>query len=150
MDVTVTEAQPDQRDLLANLLELNAYEFSRFDARPIGSDGRYGYTYLELYWSEENRWPYIAWTRDELAGFALVRSEDGALSIAEFLVLPKFRRSGVGTMIAREVIGRHRGRWNIHQVPGNAAATLFWRQAIPVSFDEEINEAGSVVQRFAT
>jgi len=150
VNVTVTETPRAQRELLGRLLELNAYEFSRFDGRPIGGDGRYGYEYLDLYWSENDRWPYTVRVGDELAGFALVRSEDDVLSIAEFLVLPKFRRTGVGAAVARDLFARHRGTWHVDQIPANTAATDFWRRAIPVPFDEDVDGAGHVVQRFVT
>lgn len=39
MDVTVTEAEPNERNVLAQLLELNAYELSRIDGRSIGGSG---------------------------------------------------------------------------------------------------------------
>jgi len=151
MDVTVTEAEPTERNVLAQLLELNAYEFSRIDGRSIGGDGRYGYRYLDFYWSEDGRVPYLIRVGDELAGFALViRFEDGVLSVSEFLVLPKFRRGGVGTRAARALFTRHRGTWHVTQLAGNDSATEFWHRAIPVPFDEDVNEDGSAAQRFTT
>jgi predicted acetyltransferase len=150
MDVAVTEAQADHRETLAQLLELNAYEFSQMDGRAVGPDGRFGYRLLDLYLAEAQRTPYLIRVDDELAGFALVRSEDGLLQIAEFLILPKFRRAGVGTLAARQVFDRHRGDWSVDQIPANMSATSFWRQAIPVPFEESIDENGRVVQRFTT
>lgn len=151
MNVAVIEAQIGDRELLARLLELNAYEFSRIDGRPIGDDGRYGYEYLDLYWSAKDRWPYLARVDGELAGFALVRTADQeVLSIAEFLVLPKFRRTGVGTVVARDLLARHRGSWVVHQIAGNHSATQFWRRAIPMPFDEVTDASGAVTQLFTT
>lgn len=123
MNVTVSGAQPTDRDALAQLLELNAYEFSRLDGRAVG--------------------------RDAGSGTDLVRSGDGLLQIAEFLVLPKFRRAGVGTLAARRVFDRHQGEWSVDQLSENVPATSFWRQAIPVSFEEWADENGRVVQRFS-
>lgn len=37
---------------MRQLLELNSYEFSRFDGADVGPDGRSGYPYLDDYWSE--------------------------------------------------------------------------------------------------
>jgi predicted acetyltransferase len=148
MDVTLVRAARTQRDVLARLLELNAYEFSRIDGRPIGEDGWYGYEFLDLYWSAEGRTPYLIRVDGELAGFTLVRASDGARSVAEFLVLPRFRRGGVGTFAARQLFAQDPGPWVVDQVPGNASATAFWRRAIPVPFDEETDPTGQVTQRF--
>lgn len=132
------------------MLEFNAYEFSGMDGRSIGRDGRFGYRFLDLYWSETERTPYLIWVDDELAGFALLRTEDHVLQVAEFLVLPRFRHGGVGTMAARELFGRHQGVWRVDQFEENVSATAFWRKAIPVPYDEVAEEDGRVVQRFTT
>lgn len=139
-----------ERPVVAQLLELNAYEFSALDARPIGEDGRYGYTYLDLYWSEPGRTPYLVRVESELAGFALVRNlPDDTHTVAEFLILPKFRRHGVGQTAARHLFQQHRGRWQIKQLGANTTATAFWRQAIPTAYDEVVHEDGSVIQTFS-
>jgi len=75
-------------------LELNSYEFSRIDGRSIGHDGLYGYRYLDAYWSEPDRVPYLFRADGELAGLALVRRVNKAMEVSEFLVLPKSRRTG--------------------------------------------------------
>jgi hypothetical protein len=43
---------PEQELILANLLELYAHDFSEFHELELGSDGRFGYGGLPLYWSE--------------------------------------------------------------------------------------------------
>lgn len=73
---------------------------------------------------------------------ALVR-EGPPRSIAEFLIMPKYRRAGVGTAAARDVPLRHPGRWEVRQVPGNEAAVAFWRHAIPSEFTERQDEHGT-------
>ena len=151
MDVAVTEAESSERDTFAQLLELNAYEFSRIDSRVIGPDGRFGYEYLDAYWTEPHRTPYLLRVAEEIAGFALIsRLSGGPTSISEFLVLPKFRRTGVGTQSARRLFDLHHGPWQVAQVPGNSAATHFWRHAIPVPYQEEVRTDGTVIQRFTT
>lgn len=49
VNLELTQATKSERDLVGRLLELNSYEFSRIDGRPIGHDGLYGYRYLDLY-----------------------------------------------------------------------------------------------------
>ena len=80
------------------------------------------------------------------AGFVLVRVGEPH-DVAEFFILRKYRRHGVGTVAARLVFARFPGDWQVRQMRANAAATTFWRQAIPVAFEEELGASGRV-QRF--
>lgn len=148
MDVRTALATKDQREVVGRLLEFNAYEFSGIDDRSIGEDARYGYLYLDAYWTEPDRFPYLIWADDELAGLALLRTLQEELTVAEFLVLPKFRRRSVGTRAARALFELRPGRWRITEVPGNSAATAFWRRAIPVRFEERELGDGTVIQTF--
>lgn len=146
----LTRASRRERDVVGRLLELNAYEFSRIDGRAIGHDGLYRYRYLEAYWSEPGRVPYLISLDGELAGLVLVSRVGDVLQVSEFLVLPKFRRTGVGSRAAEQIFAMHRGPWRVRQVPGNDQATSFWRRAIPVAFTESVDEAGTITQSFNT
>lgn len=150
MVVRLTQASRSERDVVGRLLELNAYEFSRLDGRSIGDDGVYGYRYLDAYWSEPDRTPYLIRANDELAGLALVSRGDSILHVSEFLILPKFRRAGVGTQAARRVFAAHPGEWRVRQAAGNDSATHFWRRAIPATFTEHVGGDGAVSQTFTT
>lgn len=150
MDVRAEIATRDQREVVGRLLEFNAYEFSGIDDRSIGDDARYGYVYLDAYWTEPGRFPYLIWADAELAGLALLRRLEEEMTVAEFLVLPKFRRRSVGTRAARALFEQRPGRWRVTEVPGNSAATAFWRRAIPTRFEERELRDGTVIQTFAT
>jgi predicted acetyltransferase len=148
MNLELVQASEAERDVVGQLLELNSYEFSRIDGRAIGRDGHYGYQYLDAYWTEPDRVPYLLQADGELAGLVLARRVDGVMTVAEFFVLPKFRRTGVGTQAARQLFAAHPGPWEVHQVVGNDQATSFWRRAIPAPFTELVDDEGNVTQTF--
>ena len=50
--------------------------------------------------------------------------------MAEFFVLKKYRRHGLGTVAAQYVINRFPGKWEIRVHSENQAAIQCWRQAI--------------------
>ena len=56
--------------------------------------------------------------------------------MAEFFVMRKYRRTGVGTDAARAIFERFPGAWQVREEEANVGAIHFWRRAIPVSFDE--------------
>lgn len=148
MEVEVVPALWFDREVVGRLLELNAYEFSRLDGRSIGGDGLYGYRYLDAYWSERDRFPYLVRVVEELAGLALVRRVDSVWHMSEFLILPKFRRAGIGTQAARQVFAAHPGPWQVRQIAGHDEGTRFWHRAIAVTFSEDVDGQGTVSQTF--
>ena len=83
-------------------MELSAYDFSEFDDADVNQHGLYGYTYFDYYWTEESRTPFFVKAAGNLAGFVLVNEycylikEPGNKSIAEFFVMRKYRRKGIG------------------------------------------------------
>jgi predicted acetyltransferase len=105
----------------------------------LGADGRFGYAYLPLYWTEpERRFPYFIMADDRLAGFALAMrgspasTDPTVLDVAEFFVLRTYRRSGVGARAACALWDRWPGPWIVRAAATNEAAVPFWRQTISV------------------
>ena len=73
----------------------------------------------------------------------------------EFFVLRRFRRSSVGLTVARLVIARYPGTWEVTQTPHNVGATAFWRRALaPFAFEDLEHQdpkwGPRPLQRFAT
>ena len=150
----LTLVEPVQVDLatmhdqaaLRQLLELYAHDFSERNGADVGDDGTYGYKYLDAYWHEPERHPFLFRVAGRLAGFALVRT-GRPHDMAEFFVLRKYRRGGIGRDAARAVFARFPGAWQVREQFENTGAIAFWRDAIPVEFDESPNDEGPV-QRF--
>ena len=135
-DLRIIEAKESQREILQQLLELYQYDLSIVTDDDVDPFGLYGYSYLDCYWMEEKRYPYLFLFRESLAGFALVNKvnwlpeNDGAHSIAEFFVLKKYRRRGIGTVAAQYVIDHFPGKWEIRILRENQSAIQFWRLVI--------------------
>lgn len=155
VNIEVLPVPIEQRPVLARLLELYLHDYSEFDGRDIGEQGSYEYRYLDHYWTEVGRYPFVARVQGRLAGFALVRvlpSERGPVThMAEFFVLRKYRRLGVGEAVARQLFDRFPGAWAVSQAARNEPAKQFWRSVIgrytDDMFTEEL-EDDRVVQRF--
>lgn len=145
-DVEIVLAAREQASILANLLELYAHDFSEFHDVELGEEGRYGYPNLPLYWSEPDRHPFLVKFRQKLAGFALVKrgseisKERGVWDMAEFFVLRRYRRSGIGTEAARQIWSRLPGRWEVRVMESNKAAYRFWANAIAAVFPEPLSK----------
>jgi predicted acetyltransferase len=134
--VTLARATVEQAPVLANLLELYAHDFSEFNALEIDASGRFGYAHLPSYWKEPGRHPFLIKVNDNLAGFVFIRQgsqvtgDENMWDVAEFFILRRYRRSGVGMLAAHDIWSRFRGRWEVRVMEQNSPALEFWRRAV--------------------
>jgi predicted acetyltransferase len=136
--VALDAAAPTDATLLANLLELYIHELSPlFPSIELGPDGRFGYPKLPLYWSErDRRFPFLIRCNGRTAGFVLATrgspaADDPAVfDVAEFFVLRRYRRSGVGREAAYLLWESLPGTWIVRVSEGNTGALTFWSSAI--------------------
>lgn len=124
-----------EKPLLRRLMELYQYDFSEFTGEDLSPTGEFGYRYLDHYWVEEGRHPFFIKVGGKLAGFVLVRvlnQREGqpVYSMAEFFVMRKYRRQGVGQAVARRMFNRFPGWWQVEQAAANLPAQAFWRRVI--------------------
>jgi predicted acetyltransferase len=124
----VIPATLDQQPILGNLLELYAHDFSEFLPLDLGADGRFGYQPLLLYWSDPNRHPFLVKMDGTIAGLVLVKRE-AVWDMAEFFVVRRYRRRGLGMEIAHAIWRRFPGPWEIRVMASNPALH-FWGRAI--------------------
>lgn len=134
--VAVVPARREQQPVVANLLEMYAHDFSEFHDVELGEDGRFVYPGLDLYWSEPDRHPFLVRVDDKLAGVILVRrgsriSGDAAVwDMAEFFIVRRYRRRGIGSRAAQQMWRRYPGRWEIRVMESNETARRFWPRAV--------------------
>jgi predicted acetyltransferase len=134
-DVVLDVATPADEPLLMNLLQLYIHDLSAaFPDVELGPDGRYGYEKLPLYWSEpERRFPFLVRFESRVVGFALITrgspatDDPDVFDIAEFFVIRRHRRSGLGREAAFHLWDRFPARWTVRVSEGNAGALRFWQ-----------------------
>ena len=137
-EVVLTAATADDAALLSNLLELYIHDLSAaFPSVELGSDGRFGYGKLELYWSEPDRhFAFLIKWDSRVVGFALVTrgspaSDDpNVFDVAEFFVIRRHRRSGVGRRAAMLLWNRLAGNWIVRASEGVPGAVPFWGSVV--------------------
>jgi predicted acetyltransferase len=121
----------------------------------------YGYKYLDPYWTEEGRHPFIMYIDGNIVGFVLIRSyyvsdlKDYVYSIAEFFVMKKYRKQGVGKKVAFQMFNLFPGVWEVAEIEENRPAQAFWRKIIHAftqgDFEEIYKEDwNGPVQRFSS
>lgn len=115
------------------MLELYQHDLSNIWDQELDANGQYGYE-LDRYWTDKDCRPFVALVDGHYVGFALV---DRAVKVGsdgywmdQFFVVKKYRRLGVGSALATQVLQALPGRWEVGQMPENMAAQAFWRQLI--------------------
>jgi predicted acetyltransferase len=121
VNLNLREALPGERTLLERMLAEYLFEF----------DGRTEpYPYLDLYWEQVGRRPFLIEADGEPVGLCLIRDRGHGWSVAEFWVQPSLRRLGVGRTAVEAVVERGKAAGaecleaKVH--PDNREALPFW------------------------
>ncbi len=144
MNLEIVKVEEEQREILAHLIELYEYDFSEYENSDVNSYGLYGYSYLDYYWTEENRYAYFIKVNGKLAGFAMVcgfcyvSQDTDTLFMSEFFVMKKYRKQGIGKQAAIEVLKMHPGKWELTVHPNNPVSHKFWNSVITQVSDDNV------------
>ena len=134
MNIEILPALISDRPVMQQMMELYQYDFSEFTDADLNEQGYFGYSYLDYYWVESNRYPFLIRVDARLAGFVLVHQSTYASNnqyhMAEFFVLRKYRKQGIGRKAAFYIFNLLRGRWEIYQAHTNLIAQRFWQNVI--------------------
>jgi predicted acetyltransferase len=130
---------PTDREWLTNVFPLYLHDLSEFDLTFYTLDHRgvwmpdHRASWLE----EDGDHPLIVLESGRRVGFALVNQAPSRhvgpgmdFRMAEFFVLRRHRGHGVGRHAVFALFDRFRGKWEITELPRNAAAIAFWRRVI--------------------
>jgi predicted acetyltransferase len=136
MKIEIVPVLEEEKIILSHLIELYEYDFSEFENSDVNSLGLYGYSYLDYYWTEKNRYPYFIKVDGKLSGFVMVcgfcyvSKDKDTLFMSEFFVMKKYRKLGIGKFAAKEVFNMHKGKWELTVHPKNPVAMKFWANVI--------------------
>ena len=127
------------RDWLTNVYPFYLHDLSEFDAGyyRLNDRGLWEPDHLPDWLSNDVQHSLIILAGGQHASFALVGKAPFAhmtpgfdYHMAEFFILRKLRRTGIGGAAAVAVFDRFPGSWEVTEMPRNAAAVRFWRRVI--------------------
>lgn len=135
-----------------HLQQLYEFELVPFTGYKINEHGLYDQEFLRSTWSQKGVDIYVLYIDDLPAGFAVVNLSSmlGHLDtrdIAEFFVMPEFRRRDIGKRFAQSIFAKYPGRWEVRQIAALVQAREFWLKTIlnigDISdFREDVNPPG--------
>jgi predicted acetyltransferase len=152
--VELERCERARRPVLENLFQLYVHDFSeQWAGQPRGElqeNGRFeDYPYFDSYWEDSERSGWLIRAGGKIAGFALI-SHSGLgcdHAMAEFFVVRKHRRSGVGREAALKLIGERAGLWELAISRANTGALVFWR-GVARSLSDEVTELDLADERW--
>ncbi|PIQ43977.1 MAG: hypothetical protein COV52_03915 [Gammaproteobacteria bacterium CG11_big_fil_rev_8_21_14_0_20_46_22] len=119
-----------------HLQQLYEFEFSCITKEELNLDGLYDQNKIMQYWSPFGYNAYMIYAGELPVGFAVINlssmiNEDKATrDIAEFFVMPAYRKFGVGRWAAIKLFDSYKTQWEVRQLPGLDYAKAFWESVI--------------------
>lgn len=134
-EVQLERVTESTRQALWNLLQYLLFETSPSGKNVANEDGSFDYKYFSNYLTDNDRDAYLIKSKTgELMGFVMINQYLQKIktghSIAEFLVLPRFRRNGVGSEVAKRCFAMYPGNWEVSPADGSDSAYKFWKTVI--------------------
>jgi predicted acetyltransferase len=136
--IQIAQAGMQEQVALQNLLQLYTHDFSGNWAGTARGDvdqqGRFPPYPLDVYWEAPSHAPLLIRFAGHIAGFALLNDHGHSgleidRNVAEFFILRKYRRNGIGTAAAHALFSLYPGMWEAAVARKNVAALEFWRHA---------------------
>lgn len=102
-------------------------EFSAVTRKEPNAEGRFA---LEADWQAPNQ-GFYCFIKSKPVGFVVRgQTDEGRSDIAEFYILPCYRKQGIGKQLAFAIFDRFPGPWQVRQIPTAVEAIAFWRATI--------------------
>ncbi len=146
MEYKITKVESKNKDLLYKLLQFALYDGSKYIENKINNNGKFEYKWFDNYFTDEDRSSYIIKTiTNDIIGFVMINSnikfKKEGNSIAEFLILPTYRRKHIGQKVVFDILNMHKGYWEIEPIENSNEAFSFWENTVKKYTDKyEIKE----------
>lgn len=119
------------REVVERLWQLYSHDMSEVRGTLPNEEGLYKAGRLPTYFDDSDRCGYLISHDGAPAGFAFVQGlSNEPRMIGDFFVVRAARRRRIGYDVARELLERHPGRWEIGFQERNAGAPEFWRRVV--------------------
>lgn len=135
-NIVVRKVELNKIDALNNLYQLYQYDFSEINSDDVNSSGLYVEDFdLDIFFSDPDKCAYFILVNDSLAGFVLMNKypyllPDKVNSIAEFFVMRKYRKNGIGMFAANYIFDLYPGRMILEVRRTNLKACNFWKKVV--------------------
>lgn len=136
MKIILTRVNENEKKILYRLLEYSLFEESLNDRNEMNDEGVFEYKYFDTYFNDKTRDAFFV--KDEitnkLLGFVMintfVQKVSNGHSIAEFMIIPKYRMKHIGKEVAKQCFDMYKGNWEVSPSLNSESAYEFWKKVI--------------------
>ncbi len=134
MNYELVEAKVEEKDKLYRLLQYALYDGSFYVDNDIDEECIFPYDWFDDYFTDKTRKAYFIKNSNKYLGMVLLNENfvfnKSGKSIAEFLILPIYRRNHIGKSVAFDVFDMFKGNWEVKPMENNPIAYSFWKNVI--------------------
>lgn len=134
MKYEIVEVSIEEKNKLYKLLQYALYDGSQYINNNINEDCIFEYKWFDNYFMDEDRKAYFIKSGNSYLGMVMVNENlkfnKTGKCIAEFLIMPRFRRNHIGKKVAYEIFEKFKGNWEVQPMQNNPNAYLFWKNII--------------------
>ena len=134
MNYEIVNVKPNEKEKLYRLLQYALYDGSNYIDNNLNGECVFEYKWFNNYLTDKNRNAYFIKNGNTYIGMVMVNENlkfnKSGKCIAEFLIMPRFRRSHIGKRVAYEIFEKFRGDWEVQPMENNPIAYSFWKNII--------------------
>jgi len=134
MNYVLEKVEESKKDILYHLLQFSLYDGSQYIENDLNKECLYDYRWFNNYFTDLDRDAYFIKNNDEYLGFVMVNENlkfnKSGKCIAEFLIMPRYRRNHIGKKVAIDIFNMYDGEWEVQPMENNPIAYAFWKNTI--------------------
>ena len=134
MNCEIVEVKQEDKEKLYKLLQYALYDGSQYIDNNINDDCIFEYKWFDNYFVDSDRYACFVKSGSTYVGMVMVNENlkfnKNGKCIAEFLIMPRFRRNHLGKRVAYEIFDKFKGDWEVQPMKNNLVAYSFWKSVI--------------------
>lgn len=134
MNYILEKVTLDKKEVLHNLLQFALYDGSKYIENELNENAKFEYKWFNNYFTDSDREAYFIKNNDLYLGFVMINGNlkfnNSGKSIAEFLIMPQYRRNHIGKKVAIEIFEKYKGYWEVEPIKNSNEAYSFWKKTI--------------------
>ena len=137
--IELKKIEAKDKSILQNLFQLYMHDITASLPIDVNEHGLFEYNYIDYYFTKENRYAYLIYIEENIAGFVLIDDEFMVLDkendkpcydFSEMFILNAYKNKGYGEIIVKRIFNMLKGNWEIRPVPRSEGAKRFWLKAV--------------------